>query len=189
MSTSPGPSQGLTMTTVALSSSPHQGARSRTTVRIHNKSSCRERASSLPLLALPRLATSGAGVVLTPSPCAGNDIATQPLLVSVVSVLPGDTWSERNGYVFINGTKLNEPCINPLFRDHLSYRPRTIPAGDYLMMGDNRAGACDSRRFGVVPFADLVSRVVQIKRPNVQNAEADGYSVSAGATRDEGAGE
>jgi signal peptidase I len=79
--------------------------------------------------------------------------------------LPGETWSERHGYVYINGKKLNEPYIGPLFRDHSSYRPRTIPAGEYVLMGDNRAHSCDSRRFGSVPFSALFGRVVRIARP------------------------
>jgi signal peptidase I len=104
-------------------------------------------------------APNGAGAVCS--------IRTMPSVLRVIG-LAGDTWSERRGYVYINGKKLNEPFINPLFRDHLSYPPRTIPAGEYLLMGDNRAVACDSRRFGPVPFADLVGRVARIERPTFQ---------------------
>jgi signal peptidase I len=79
--------------------------------------------------------------------------------------LPGDIWSERDGYVYIDGKRLSEPYIKPLYRDHFSFMPRTIPGGQYVLMGDNRSGSCDSRRFGTVPFADLVGQVVRIERP------------------------
>ena len=65
--------------------------------------------------------------------------------------LPGDTWEERDGYVYINGKPLKEPYIDPHFRDTQSMGPIKIPQGQYFMMGDNRAGSCDSRRWGTVP--------------------------------------
>jgi len=82
-----------------------------------------------------------------------------------VIALPGETWSERNGYVYIDGKKLSEPYLGPLFRDYLSYKPRTLRADEYFLMGDNRAESCDSRRFGPLHFADMPARVVRIERP------------------------
>jgi signal peptidase I len=34
-----------------------------------------------------------------------------------------------------------------------------IPKGEYLMMGDNRADSCDSRRWGLVPRKNLIGEV------------------------------
>jgi signal peptidase I len=82
--------------------------------------------------------------------------------------LPGDVWSERNGYTFINGRRLSEPYVQANRRDHqtktlLDIPPRgtmrQIPKGMYLMEGDNRAHSCDSRVWGLVPREDIIGKV------------------------------
>jgi signal peptidase I len=40
-----------------------------------------------------------------------------------------------------------------------SFPIRTIPAGMYFMMGDNRSQSCDSREWGTVPRANLIGKV------------------------------
>ena len=37
--------------------------------------------------------------------------------------LPGDTWEERDGYVYIDGKRLNEPYIQPDRRDDRTIAP------------------------------------------------------------------
>jgi signal peptidase I len=73
--------------------------------------------------------------------------------------LPGDVWSERAGYVYINGKRLNEPYIRPRRRDHETKAPLKIGPGRYFMMGDNRAASCDSRVWGTVPRKLLIGEV------------------------------
>lgn len=73
--------------------------------------------------------------------------------------LSGETVSERDGYVYINGKKLNEPYIQPSRRDTRTIAPEKIPPGHYFMMGDNRASSCDSRSWGTVPRKDLIGVV------------------------------
>jgi signal peptidase I len=73
--------------------------------------------------------------------------------------LPGETWEERNGYVFINGRKLNEPYVHADRRDNETHAPQKIPKREYFMMGDNRVSSCDSRVWGPVPRKDLIGPV------------------------------
>ena len=79
--------------------------------------------------------------------------------------LPGEVVSERDGIVYINGVRLNEPYA-PSRRDHNPPQswPR-IPPGDYFFMGDNRAQSCDSRVWGAVPRNNLIGEVFFVYWP------------------------
>jgi signal peptidase I len=73
--------------------------------------------------------------------------------------LPGETWSEKDGVVFINGKRLDEPWVDQGRRDAETWPSRKIPEGHYFFMGDNRKFSCDSRRWGPVPRDDLIGQV------------------------------
>jgi signal peptidase I len=80
--------------------------------------------------------------------------------------LPGETWSEKNGFVYIDGKKLIEPYVKPNRRDSAtSYPARKIPKGMYFMMGDNRTQSCDSREWGPVPRGNLIGEVFAVYWP------------------------
>jgi signal peptidase I len=79
--------------------------------------------------------------------------------------LPGETWSERNGYVYINGKKLNEPYVKQDRRDQRTIKPIKIAEGHYFMMGDNRSSSCDSREWGTVPRGNLIGKVFAVYWP------------------------
>ena len=99
-------------------------------------------------------------VVFNTPPRALTACGTGGVYVKRLIGLPGDTWAEKDGYVYINGKKLDEPYISPEFRDHFSFPAQKIPPGHYFMMGDNRGGSCDSRRWGTVPRDNLIGKVV-----------------------------
>jgi signal peptidase I len=99
-------------------------------------------------------------VVFNTPPKAAIVCGTGGVYVKRLIGLPGDTWSEKDGYVYIDGKKLDEPYIKKSFRDNLSFPAQKIPPGQYFMMGDNRSGSCDSRRWGTVPRKNLIGKVV-----------------------------
>jgi len=96
---------------------------------------------------------------------------------------PGDTLSLRDGHVYVNGVRQNEPYVakvdgkpsptNPapsIANSTLSEpwslnQPYTVPADTYFMMGDNRLDSDDSRVWGPVPARDLIGRAFLIYWP------------------------
>jgi signal peptidase I len=79
--------------------------------------------------------------------------------------LPGDRWREQNGFIYINGKRLEESYIPQSRRDGDTLPERTIPNDSYLMLGDNRQSSCDSRRWGYVPRDNLIGPVFAVYFP------------------------
>ena len=77
--------------------------------------------------------------------------------------MPGDVVTERRGFIYINGKKLNEPYIRSdvhVADAHDQFTgPITVPKGDYYMLGDNRNESCDSRTWGPVPRKNFIGKV------------------------------
>jgi signal peptidase I len=86
--------------------------------------------------------------------CEGGGIYVKRLIG-----LPGDSVSEKAGYVYVDGRKLTEPYVRPEDRDTRTTTFGRVPPGQYFMMGDNRAASCDSRIWGAVPRANLIGPV------------------------------
>ena len=85
--------------------------------------------------------------------------------------LPGETVREDDrGFIWIRRpgagawTKLAEPYLSSQSRladrSHFGHTWRTVPTGEYFMLGDNRGDSCDSRTWGPVPRADLIGPVM-----------------------------
>jgi signal peptidase I len=74
--------------------------------------------------------------------------------------LPGETILLKDGNVYINNVLLNEPYLSEITATIgnakiLEGVPFTIPEGEYVVMGDNRARSSDSRAWGTVPIQNI----------------------------------
>ena len=77
--------------------------------------------------------------------------------------LPGETVEVKlergEGYVYVNGRKLDEPYVQDGRRAVREFGPAKVPTNGYFMMGDNRGSSCDSRDWGSVPRGNLIGKV------------------------------
>lgn len=105
-------------------------------------------------------------IVFKTPPLAKERCGAGGTFVKRLVALPGETWQEKNGFVYIDGKKLVEPYVEDARRDTgTSYPPRVIPEGQYFMMGDNRTQSCDSREWGSVPRKNLIGEVFAVYWP------------------------
>jgi signal peptidase I len=114
-----------------------------------------------------RLSSPGRGdiVVFNTPPAAKTDCGTGGVYVKRLIGLPGESWEERDGFVYIDGRRLDEPWVKPDRRDTETHGPLVIPAGHYFLMGDNRRFSCDSRTWGTVDRSELIGKVIAVYWP------------------------
>jgi signal peptidase I len=91
-------------------------------------------------------------------PRAATICGSGGIFVKRVIALPGETFAERKGVVYVDGKRLTERYVT--LREYKTRRPRHVPNGSYFLLGDARTQSCDSRFFGPVPRRDLIARVV-----------------------------
>jgi signal peptidase I len=98
--------------------------------------------------------------------CGGPEVND---LVKRVIGLPGDVISLSNGYVYVDGKKLDESWLpaseqgitvaGPAGNSSNLARPYRVPADNYFVMGDNRTDSCDSRYWGPINRSLIVGKV------------------------------
>ena len=94
--------------------------------------------------------------------------------------LPGDTIELKEGYLYVNGEKYDEPYINdeyrsgPLNSNRTYYVPKkgdtingeTIEQDMYFVMGDHRNNSNDSRSVGPIYRDMIIGHVRQVVYPS-----------------------
>lgn len=85
--------------------------------------------------------------------------------VKRIIAAPGDSIYLRNGDVYLNGCKLDEPYLAPdtlTFTDS-KYRAQLIVCGrdQYFLLGDNRQNSMDSRTYGPVPRGNILGPIIR----------------------------
>ena len=89
-------------------------------------------------------------------------------LVKRVIALPGQTIYSSGGNIYVNGHLLSEPYLprydplGPPIPDATSQHPYRVPAGDFYVLGDNRAISCDSRYWGPITGSSIVGKAILV---------------------------
>ena len=77
--------------------------------------------------------------------------------------LPGDHVEIKDGAVYLNGEKLDEPYLDEGKRTEPEsglFIDIVVPDGYVYVLGDNRNNSTDSRRFGCIPIDKIEGRAV-----------------------------
>lgn len=86
-------------------------------------------------------------------------------LIKRIVGVPGDTVEIRQGQVYVNGSRVQEPyTAEP---GTYSYGPVTLEPENYFVLGDNRNESYDSHYWGFVKRQDITGKaILRIYPPN-----------------------
>ncbi len=86
--------------------------------------------------------------------------AEQERLVKRVIGVAGDEIDIQNGYVYINGERLEESYVNGITLPGNLKLPITVGEGELFVIGDNREVSRDSRDFGPIDVKQVEGKAV-----------------------------
>ena len=84
------------------------------------------------------------------------------VLIKRVIGLPGEKIEIKDGYIYVNGERIEEPYLQEKCNDSGSYQ---VPENSYFVMGDNRNHSYDSRDFSSIPQKDVLAKAVCVVYP------------------------
>ena len=101
-------------------------------------------------------------IVFHAPPEAGCPTGTGCDFIKRILAVPGETVAVHDGFVFVNGVKLNESYIPSDFETtsgkFINGRTVTIGPDEYFAVGDNRSHSSDSRVWGPVDKDEIVGK-------------------------------
>lgn len=81
-------------------------------------------------------------------------------IVKRIIGMPGDTVLIKNGYIYINGRKLNENYGNEKIQNGgIAETEQFLDKGEYFVLGDNRNDSIDSRKIGFIKEKEIVGKL------------------------------
>lgn len=79
-------------------------------------------------------------------------------IIKRVIATEGDTVKVKNGYVYVNDRKIDEPYIAE--KPNFDFDKIVVKDNEVFVMGDNRNHSIDSRVFGCVSIDDIQSKII-----------------------------
>ena len=98
-------------------------------------------------------------VVFTAPKAAATSCGEAGTYVKRLVGLPGETVSERNGVISIDGKPLQENYVSGRSQDAITGTWH-VPKDAYFFVGDDRPHSCDSRAWGSVPRSNLIGPIL-----------------------------
>jgi len=94
-----------------------------------------------------------------------------------VIAIEGDVVDIIEGYVYVNGEKVDEPYIKEdgITRQMITAMPYTVEEGKLFVMGDNRGASRDSRTIGTIDEEQIIGIAGYRIWPINKLGNVDGY--------------
>jgi signal peptidase I len=89
-----------------------------------------------------------------------NDSVKSKRLVKRVIGIAGDDINIKNGYVYVNGKKLEEPYANGQTTNGDFKLPTKVGENKLFVLGDNRSVSSDSRKFGLIHCKQVEGKAI-----------------------------
>lgn len=89
-----------------------------------------------------------------------TDIEEDDRLIKRVIGVPGDEVDIKDGYLYLNGKKLEETYANGETISREFKLPIKIPENKLFILGDNRMVSKDSRMFGLVDYKQVEGKAI-----------------------------
>jgi signal peptidase I len=88
------------------------------------------------------------------------DAPTGQLMVKRVVAVGGQRVGIRDGRLVVDGKVQDEPYTDSDAIDSVYFGPVDVPAGHVFVLGDNRFGSEDSRKYGSLPLSAVEGKVL-----------------------------